>query len=743
MVFLLSLPNKVEFLLHILFLWLIPLLMGYGIASLLLPKNLKKYMIWLSYWFGIITIIIFLVLAGFSDISVQKISWWLLFIFFALTCYSLRKDRLVISFRKNDILLLLFSLITLGFNLLPLARKGLLSTTVSMGNLDIVTYSTASNYLLTHPLDKTIIIKNAPQALYLLNGDYRWGPPLLLSFFSSIINVQIYQLSYLLPVVIFSLTIPLVCCFFEQIFKARGLGIISVFIFTAFNSNLLYILYHVFFGQILFWGLSTSLFILLFDYFETNNKPASQLTINEVLISANLIAIYFSFHEALVFIFAILFIYGIYRLTQDNNKSYLNSFIRIGFLIIIFAVSSFIHNVLFIQETLTTPPEPENAIGWAPFRTPNPFASPLEIFGIRSVHTNSALPVSISIVSGVAFLIIMLLGLKTIKKKMLLLSSLILYIFSFVYYGLIHPHYFLYNRVITFALPILIVLLVGGVNHLIIKKRIFIIPLVICLMLSIYTARKLNNRFLHEMIYVNKNIISLDQFPQSWVDKIVQDRDILFVNLIGSTWDRMWALYFLKTNILFHIGDNWPQIYEKMEGKLALFPKSNDRYLNELYQDSIVWENNYFFLAPFCNSDGCLVTNHKNLTGVKFGNSLTEDFVAGNGWSVKEESGRWADSTESAIRLTSPSKTYRFLSFTAKTLQQPQKASVYLNNQLLDKVELSTDWVDYSVALPKEYQAGIYTITFKFSNIYQPNQLGISPDARNLAAHFKEIKLQP
>src|SRR4030042_7143135 len=167
-----------------------------------------------------------------------------------------------------------------------------------------------------------------------------------------------------------------------------------------------------------------------------------------------------------------------------------------------------------------------------------------------------------------------------------------------------------------------------------------------------------------------------------------------------------------------------------------MLPKTNDISLSHaMYSDS-QWENAYYRLANFCYSDECLIKNRKEFTEIIFGKSVFEDALVQKGWSTKEANERWANTLESTVRLVSASNSYQSLTFVALTLKEPQKVDVFMDDQFLGSRNLNTEWNSYFFTLPNSYPTGAHKITFKYSHLYQPSQLGISTDARQLAVCF-------
>ena len=242
--------------------------LGFGLTLLLAPKQLHPYTFWLTPWFTVVFLIFFLTIFSLAGLSVNQICPYLIGFLLFLNFYAFWKKKLRYNFRlKEDILIGLLIATSIVFNLSPLIRNDKILTTISMGNNDVIVYAQTPEYLVNHSIfeyfqTKVIDLKPTDEVTgNLLFRGFRWGTPLLSSFFLNIFQIKGYQYTYLFQTILFGLTIPLIYILFSTLYKPKILGLIlSTFLFM-FNSNLLYMLYHDFFGQVFFWGVE--LFLLI------------------------------------------------------------------------------------------------------------------------------------------------------------------------------------------------------------------------------------------------------------------------------------------------------------------------------------------------------------------------------------------------------------------------------------------------------------------------------------------------
>src|SRR3989339_212361 len=312
--------------------------LGYGITLFLIPNKLKSFAFWLSPWFTIFFLILFLVIFGFLGFSVKQISPIIIIFLLILNVFIFFKKKL--RFELNflqEMLIGAIIIVSIFFNCSPLITKVKSLTTISFGNNDVVIYAAVPDYLINHSIAENFFAKKDTSkrldpVSQMISSNYRWSP-IIVSFFLNIFKLQGYQFIYLFEVLLFALAIPLVYSLLKILYKdsIRCL-ILGLFLFT-FNVNLLYILYHDFFGQVIFWGIEIFLLIFLFSYLSEKEIKNKDFLKYDFIIGLTLTVLFYSYHESAIFIIAPLFLFFTFRLfLKTDFIYYLRNFIIIFFI---------------------------------------------------------------------------------------------------------------------------------------------------------------------------------------------------------------------------------------------------------------------------------------------------------------------------------------------------------------------------------------------------------------------------
>ncbi|KKP27083.1 MAG: hypothetical protein UR15_C0039G0001, partial [Parcubacteria group bacterium GW2011_GWA2_31_28] len=277
-------------------------LLGFGLTFLILPKSLRSFWLWLSPWTTIITAIFYFVVMSLFGLSMKQTFGPYITICLVAGIYVLVKIKPTINInKKEDFALIILVGLTLVLNLSPLIRRDKMLTSISMGNNDIIVYVATGDYLKDHSIRESFKTKVELTIGTLLQGGYRWGTPIINSFFLTLLNLQGYQYTYVSQVVLFSIFLPLLYILFKILFgRSNMAGLIIVGIFTGFNANLLYMLYHDFFGQILFWGIEILIFIFFYNYFDSPKIKINKFNIYDFILGILITILFFSYHEPAV-----------------------------------------------------------------------------------------------------------------------------------------------------------------------------------------------------------------------------------------------------------------------------------------------------------------------------------------------------------------------------------------------------------------------------------------------------------
>lgn len=723
--------------------------LGFGLTLIILPKNLKAYSLWLSPWFTILFLIIFLSISSNLGFSVREVSPIFISFLTLLNIIALLKTKLRHQFTlKEDLLIAIIIIVSLVFNMSPLIRRDKMMTTISMGNNDASIYAFAAEYLVHYSfLDALSNSQDSLKPAYdnialTIKGNYRWGPPMITAFFLNLWNLKGYQFTYIFQTILFALALPLLYLFFKLIYKASVLGLILATILMAFNVNLLYIIYHDFFGQVLFWGIQLFLIFFFFAYFASCREDKVDSLKHEIIIPAGIAGLYFSYHEGAVFVLGPLIFFLFIRLfLRKNIFPFWQTLLRIALGVFLLSSSSIFGSIILdtMQAGNTKGP-----IGWQVFRSKLPFASPFEAMGLWSLHNFEPLPLVLSVL--LSLLVIFVISFGFIKSKgKLLLACFVALDLLFVFWTVILDHnFFTYNRALTYFLPLFLALFAIGIVAFIEKHKYpKIIIISIILLLELFSGFKLNKRFNQEHISVDRSLISLKDLNDNKNIKEVIYTDQTLSGLV-SIWRQVWTDYFLYTgkNIYTPGTYDFPR-KDIQDNSLVLLPKVIVGYEPQrILLKDIVWENEFYKLGRICRSDKCLVSYIGDLPKIKIGENEIEDTLFLKGWHPREGESRWANAKESSLRLVTKRANYTKIAVEVVALAEPQELSLYLDGDYLGNQKIRKDWQIYNFDLNKRIKPGVHKLVFKYSNLYTPFALGINQDRRELSVNFKRIEIQ-
>lgn len=724
--------------------------LGYGLTWFLIPDKLKSYIFWLSPWFAIIFIIFSLTLLGLSGFAVKFTSPFVVMFLILLDCLVfLRKKRKIIVISRDDLFLIVVMTMSIVFNLYPLIKTQGFATIVSMGNNDIHAYAKTADYLINHSIAESLHGKVDVAVGTLLQFGYRWGGSIITSFFLNLFQLAGFQYLYIFQVVLFGLTLPLMYLLTKTLYKndtnVSSAAFLSVFL-LGFNANLLYMLYHNFLGQIIFTAFAIVLIIFFASYFHSEAVFDKKFNRYDYSIGLVVVVLYFSYHEGIILILLPIGIYYLLRsiLTKNYARACWWAIAKISTLVFISASYLVIHAanfMLFYRVNEFTEP-----IGWQPFRSRLPYANPFEMMGFYSIHSFPPLPPVAAWILSLITILIIIIGFFRSKNKLFIAGFVSVYIVLFVFV-LIRPQFWLFNRIVTYSIPLFSFLFAVGVAGFFTKNNpkvnlSLILFIDVIIILGLFSSLKLNARFIKDRLAVDKGLISLQSLKNQEIHEPIYTERLLDASL--PWWKDLWAEYFLspQKDIRTAFGDKLQSKQTIVENGLFLLSKSPTYYIppRVLFKD-VMWQNNYYVLGKLCMSDHCLLQRLEDLSAIHFGQSNYEDSLLISGWSVNEASSRWSNAKKAVLRLVIKNNQTARLKLEVLTLKQPQEMSVYLNDQFAGKFFLSTTWKDYSFDLKKQ-KSGVYKVTLIFSHLYQPSRLGISQDDRTLSASFKSIRIE-
>ena len=726
-------------------------ILGIGLTLLSIPNKLKAYSLWLSPWYAMFFLIFFLVIFSLFGLSVKIISPFLIFLLLLLDIVAIFYKKLRFEINpKIDSFILIFILVSILFNSSPLIRRVKILTTLSLGNNDVLIYASLPDYLINHSIADNFTLKNEPlkPTTYGVNGmikdNFRWGSPIIVSFFLNIFQLKGYQYVYLFELLLFGLTIPLIYLLFKTLYKNSFYGLLlSIFIFS-FNVNLLYILYHDFLGQIFFWGIEVFLIIHLFSYLYSNKIKKNVFNKFDFVVGLTMSVLFFSYHETAILIIVPIFIFLLINLIKRNSfLTYLQTLIRIFF---VMGITSFISIINALRIDFLQAGGLNAPIGWQLFRNKIPFANPFEALGFYSIHSFEPMPTAVAILFSLLTIIAIIKGILRSRYKTILISFLILYLFFYYWTVILHNNFFAYNRVLTYTLPLIIVLFsIGVTNYYQNNKKIGILIFIFLVVLVLYSGFKLNNRFIREYLAVDSSLISLEELN----DNLKINEPIFTEQTItGPTnlWRQFWTDYFLYPNQLIYTPFNINKTKDQIvDDSLILISKPS--FLNDnpskIIFTKTVWENEHYLLGRLCNSDKCLLSRNEELSIILMGKNEYEDSLLFSGWGIKEGETRWANEKESTLRLVTKDTYPVNFTVEALSLGKPQEMSVYLNDELLGKVLIDTEWKSFNLPITYPLDPGVHKIKFIYSSGYRP--MDVIPgnlDGRTLYVNFKKIALE-
>lgn len=720
--------------------------LGTGVTNLFFPKSLSKYFLWLSPWAAIICVIVLLVTMSLFGINVNSAAPLIIFFLSSLTIYSVIKKRVKYSFSLENLLLAGMILGTIYLNLYPLIRNEQFLTSISLGNADIIAYVSTGDHLLHHSLLETLSIPKITHGgvTSLLWEDYRWGTPMLVSFYLFIFQLNGYEFVYALQTILFALIIPLTYILFLSVYKKSVIGLIFCFFLTAFNVNLLYTLYHVFFAQVLFWGLQLCFIILFINYLNTDKKKINGFNLYDLWSGIVIGTLYITYHEPIPFLLAPVVINILWRLiSRDNIYSYFLLLLRILLVFFLIAHITVINNIFYIFQVLSAPQG--QGIGWEPYRNINPYANPFEMFGFYSIYWSTPLPVIIAGLLSLAVIIILVYGLINSKSRNFLFLYVVISVL-FLLRSLVGSNYFDYSRTFTYGLPVFIVLFAVGFHKLYMKFGAWILVsgLVLCLLLLI-SSKKLISVFIHNNYSVDKSFLTLERVKKHLSGKKTIIYTDNFINPGIPRWQEIWVKYFLKDKIVDYyppVGFDWKK--DIPENGLVLLSKKNTKYIPpKVLMEKIIWQNEYFIFGTVCNIDSCLLNSSEDLSQINIGNNNFEDSLFINGWANTEDNTRWTIGKKASLRLVvKPDQNYSKLILETLSLKEPQLLTLYIDGIKTGSQKVSTEWSKQTFMISDPLLPGIHNIKFVFSNVYKPSKELQSFDERDLAVRFKTIQLK-
>ncbi len=717
--------------------------LGYGISRLLLPKKLQPYSLPISPWVTVIAVIFSMVILGSLGLSTKLI------VIILTTTMILSSIYVIVKFGlpKVDLstkIIFALALVLVLLNLLPMLLQQRFLTTLSLGGNDAKAFAAVPDYLLTHSVRQAFEEQTNFEVHTLFSFGWRVGPSVLMAFFQQLLGLAGYQLLTIIQTVLFAAAMPLIYILFNLLNREKNnfVAIVTA-ILVGTNVNIIYYLYHNFIGQIIFLGLSLLVTILLISYEKILKKQEKVSLIfnrHDFLISVVLSVIFFSYHEAAVFILIPIGIIALFHIfSKQKSLVWTVAYSKSLFLTFLLAWPAIIHSIRFAIFYRTGDFNAE--VGWQAFRqSGSSFISPFEMTGLYSIHSLPSLPIIISIILSLGVIGMILYGAKKSNNNILMSSFVATYGFFILLLSLVRPNFWFYDRAVSYGAPILITLLmIGLVSLLQSKKHLIPYILVVIVWISFINNGLLMKRYWRENLAVDRWMTILSDMPKLTEDSIIYSEQIFNPDL--PIWKELWAEYFLGDKVNFITSLEYAQSNNKIKDDDLVLISKVVKYIipSNLLFNKVVWENNYYKLGSLCISDKCLLNNVEDLSQIDFAESQYVDSLLVDGWGVNEGDHRWIVDKLASVRLINKHIT-RSLIIEAITFQTPQAMTVKVDNQKMATIKLTENWQEFRI--PIKVLPGIHSITFEFSSSYKPSEYGQGFDNRALSANVRKMRLE-
>jgi len=545
--------------------------LGGGIASLILGKEGREGWSWVAFWVGVVYIAaggVFL-----SQIGIATQQSCLILILGSIIGWGVAWRRRRLFLKLNSEQRWLYLLVGLGLivHLYTMIVRVGFPTTVSMGNLDPISYTTVADYLQTHSLWEGKEYQAFSPYLWsvgdLLHSSYRLGTPMVLSVLSAVAGVRAYELYSILLSVFFVMSYPVVFLLVKRIRKEAGrLEMLLLFGVYLLNSTLMYMLYNVFFAQFAWGG------VLAMAVWATGKKGLAWVQAITVAGTALL------YPEGLPFVLIPLALTG----------SFWGITVGIGL-----APFSLVMGVRQIIRVIISSSQ-VTWIGWEKIRYPNI----LEILGLYNLNYSRELQVYLILIPVIVVVALMLWALRLSSNRKVIF--IYLGVFGLAYFGtrVMGHNWFTYFRAITYSIFLYASLFVAGMGYLskslnMYKWMIGFIVMIIGGLVIRSGVRTAQQMYYHHHA-VDKPLISLMQVPLDRAAPIATAD--LFLGEY-SLWTRLWREYMLF-EIRIITRQNWTTDKDKvLEITQVLVEKDKEEELRKTINlGDIVWENEHYSL---------------------------------------------------------------------------------------------------------------------------------------------------
>jgi hypothetical protein len=574
---------------------------GLGFTLFFLPRSLiKKDLIWLSFWFGLILISLFGVVLSIGKVPMNQAKYVIILISFSFFVYSVLKKKILINNLKIPSTISIFTLIIFLFNIYPLLLKAGFPTTISLGNLDPISYNTVADFFKSQTVFQGKELSFYKPFLWsvgdLVHYSFRWGSPMILSFVASVFNIRAYQIFSILITLIYSLTYPLICLLAKIISKNKTIYLSIIIFFTyGFNSTMLYMLYNVFFAQFLFTGILILILIIFSSYLIKTNYNLYKINSYDFIIGLLIASLSNIYPEGLSFVLISWLIFILFKIFSIERYKYLIIFTKI---ILIAAIVN-PYNMgtairwnfsLFVNTTKTT------WIGWENIR----YASPFEFLGFYNLYFSRVIPKIISYIVNFPIIIIWIISIFKIKNKALILSQIATFVAFCFIYKFVYPNYFTFHKSITYSIFIYSILFAVGlteIKYLMTNKLVKLLIIIIIALLTIRSSLRTISQIYYHPRIVDKSLTSLEILNKNKdINEPFYTSDVYLGEY--DLWKRLWREYLLKDKLIVSRQNYNQEGLNKKTIKLYLSEKNMMNYDNKkIIYKNIIWKNDYYELG--------------------------------------------------------------------------------------------------------------------------------------------------
>lgn len=677
------------FQLFIVFLSIISILFifGFGVTNIILPTKLKNYKVVLIPWVGLGFCGMVSIYFSLIGIAANISSFIVCFLSIVLGVIAIKRKLFKVSDLINKNNLFLFIILLLGFisSSIPLIFSKSPLTAIAAGNNDIVIYSMVSKSLIhngIYNLDSNIF--NFAK----LHG--RWGTYLMPSIISTLFNLEVYQVIYILFAIINSLLSFTVFFMAQLLFKiSKKISLIISFIYVI-NSNIIYILLNNFFAQILFTGFMIITSAIAFSALSEPDEYISEENKLSLFLAFFTLAAISSYPEGIPYLVLPIIFYALWKLIFSQYKYFIVRLIVKTFLLTIIMNPIVVY--VSIKQVIVASSQ---NVGWD-----IPILNLYELIGFLNAHVSIFHNLNIFTILLLNFMvfIILVFGFLISNHKGYITVTILLSILvvSWLYIG----RHFNYGIFKTFCLnihTILILFCIGIFNILEIiqnkvkifsKSKLFLENVIYSglIMLIIISSLPLTLKMI-SIVKENKNGVVNEQLAQ--LELINDNKDITEINLdIGLSagyWNQLWSMYFLnqkKLNIITESNGYFPQL--KVNS-----PKKGVLFLSENLQDSFLKK-----CSPlYEKAENIFLKN--SLFTLKYSGDV--EMFSGKGFWGKEKANNlvysWVDDVGDITLMNFYSKDEDYVltgtAWIGPGCSYPTRAvDVYLNNKLVDTIKI-------------------------------------------------------